>query len=202
MSDAINYRLNQILPKITSEDFLRGKGISGEIVFYIFDYQPEYEMIARRHIDVLLEHIPLQRPGTKVCHINLFKLLVDYLKEKNLLEKSFEMQRTKGNLALLKALKGILNEEKIAAKFIEIAKPKETDLIIISGVGSSYPLLRSHTLLNNLHAHAENTPVIMFYPGHFDKITLRLFGKTGLLGDETNESPATVNYYRAFKLIE
>ena len=198
----LSERLNQILPKLTNKDFLKGKGISKEIAFYIFDYPPESEFEVRKHVDLLVDQIPKQRSGVRVAHVNLFSLIVDTLKEKNYLEKSFEMQKNKGNDALLRALKGTLNEEKIAKKIVEIAKPDEVDLILISGVGSSYPLLRSHTLLNNLHSLTGNATVIMFYPGKFDKITLKLFGKTGLLGDVKDEIKKTVNYYRAFKLVD
>jgi hypothetical protein len=38
MSDRLTERLNAILPKITSPEFLSGSGIGNEIAFYIFDY--------------------------------------------------------------------------------------------------------------------------------------------------------------------
>ena len=41
MNDPLTHRLNQILPKLTSDDFLRARGIGNEIAFYIFDYAPE-----------------------------------------------------------------------------------------------------------------------------------------------------------------
>ena len=40
-------RLNQILPKIVSDDFLSSKGPGNEIGFWIFDYPPEREMEMR-----------------------------------------------------------------------------------------------------------------------------------------------------------
>lgn len=202
MSDHLTDRLNQILPKITADDFLTGSGIGNEIAFYIFDYPPEDELRVRDHIRFLLDHIPKQRPGLKVVHVNLFDFLIDYLKERNLLEKSFELQREKGNNALLKALKGVLHEEKVARRFGEVARPQEHDLVLISGVGSVYPLLRSHTLLNNLHSIMGQTPLVMFYPGKYDKLTLRLFGKTGLASGTPDERKRKANYYRAFRLID
>jgi hypothetical protein len=60
MSDSLIDRLNQILPKITSDDFLRGKGLGNEIAFYIFAYPPEAELHIREHIAFLLDHIPKQ----------------------------------------------------------------------------------------------------------------------------------------------
>ena len=63
MSDLTD-RLNEILPKVTSDDFLHGKGIGNEIAFYIFDYLPEDELAIREHVQFLLKRIPQERPGT------------------------------------------------------------------------------------------------------------------------------------------
>jgi len=87
-------------------------------------------------------------------------------------------------------LKGPLGAEKIAKAFVEEAQPQENNLVLVSGVGNVYPLLRSHNLLNNLHSLMGDTPLVMFYPGTYTGQGLRLFGKL----KETN-------YYRAFQLV-
>lgn len=202
MSDRLTTRLNQILPRVTSEDFLRGRGIGNEIAFYIFDYPPEDELRVRDHIAFLMEHIPKHRPGIKVAHVSLFSFLLDYLTERNLLDKSYHLQREKGNDALMRALHGVLHEEKIARRFAEVSEPQAHDLVLVSGVGSVYPMLRSHTLLNNLHSIMGQTPLVMFYPGKYDSVTLRLFGKTGLGSGAPSDRRKTANYYRAFRLID
>ena len=202
MSDPLTWRLNQILPKLTSDGFLKTRGIGNEIAFYIFDYEPEDELRVRDHIQFLVAHLPKNRPGMRVAHVNLFDFLIHYLKERNLLEKSFRLQRENGDDELLKALKGILHEEKIAQRFAGIAKPADHDLVLISGIGSAYPLLRSHALLSNLHAIMGQTPLVMFYPGRYDTQTLRLFGKTGLAGGSAEKRKKKTNYYRAFRLID
>jgi hypothetical protein len=190
MSDSLNDRLNKILPRIVSDEFLMGRGIGNEIAFYIFDYPPEEELRVRDHIRFLLEHIPKQRPGLRVKHVNLFHFVLDYLKSRNLLDKAIKMQSEKGDDALLKALAGPLHETKLASAFAEVARPEQHDLVILSGVGSVWPLLRSHSLLNNLHPIMGRTPLVMFYPGRYDGQSLRLFGKL-----------RQNNYYRAFRLI-
>ena len=140
MSATLTYRLNQILPKLTSDDFLSARGIGNEIAFYIFDYPPEDERRVREHIEFLLAQMPKRKPDLRVTHINLFDFLIDYLRERGVLEKSFQLQREKGNDALLKALKGILHEEKVAGRFADIANSEDHDLVMISGVGSRLPV--------------------------------------------------------------
>lgn len=190
MSDRLTERLNAILPRVTSTEFLSGSGIGNEIAFYIFDYPPEDELRVREHVRFLVEHVPKQRPGLRVSHVNLLTLVVDYLKGRNLLDRSIKMQAEKGDEHLLKALAPILDAQKIAPVFAAAAKPDEHDLVLVTGVGSVWPVLRSHNLLNNLHALMGKTPLVMFYPGRYDGQSLRLFGKV-----KSN------NYYRAFKLV-
>jgi Domain of unknown function (DUF1788) len=62
-------------------------------------------------------------------------------------------------------------------------------LILMTGVGASYPMLRSHTILNNLHSVLDKIPLVMFFPGSYDGNELRLFNT---FKDD--------NYYRAFPL--
>jgi hypothetical protein len=72
MSDPLNARLNKILPKVISDEFLSGSGIGNEIAFYIFDYPPEDELRVRDYVRTLLDHIPKQKHGLRVKHVNLF----------------------------------------------------------------------------------------------------------------------------------
>lgn len=190
MSAPLTERLNQILPRLISPGLLSGAGIGNEVGFYIFDYPPEDELRVREHIQFLLEHIPKQKPDLRLKHINLFDFVLDYLRARNLLDKAITLQKSKGDEALAKALASPLHEDRIAPVFAQVAEPANHDLVLVSGVGSVWPLLRSHTLLNNLHSLMGATPLVMFYPGRYDQQSLRLFGK--LKND---------NYYRAFKLV-
>ncbi len=190
MTNRLTERLNAILPRITSDEFLAGRGLGNEIAFFIFDYPPEAELTIREHITHLLTHLPKARPGLKVQHINLLDFVVSYLQKRNLLEKAIQMQQRQGNQSLLKALSGPLREDKLVEVFVETYQPADCDLILLSGVGSVWPLLRTHALLNNLHSCVGKTPLVLFYPGAYDGQSLALFGK--FKGD---------NYYRAFRLV-
>lgn len=190
MSDGLNERLNKILPRVIADDFLSGRGIGNEIAFYIFDYPPEHEVRVREHLRILLEHIPKQKPNLRVYHINLFDFVLDYLKGRNLLDRAIQKQKKDGDEALKSALVAPLHETKLASVFAEVVRPEQQDLVLMSGLGTAWPLLRSHVLLNNLHPIMGQTPLVMFYPGRYDGQSLRLFGKL-----------KNKNYYRAFKLV-
>jgi len=190
MTNNFEERLNQILPRITSDDFLSGHGLGNEIAFFIFDYPPEEELRVRAHIGFLLGHIPKQKPDLNVEHINLFDFVIDHLKNRSLLDRTIDLQKTKGDEFVLRHLEKILHPEKLAPLFAKQAQLEENNLVLVSGVGSVWPLMRTHTLLNNLHPVMGQTPLVMFYPGNYDGQSLRLFGKI-----------KSDNYYRAFRLI-
>ena len=191
MKNDFTERLNKILDRITSDDFLHGKGLGNEIPFYAFDYPPERELEVREHITFLLAQLPKRRPGLRFVHVNLFNLIIRYLKDRGFYDKAVELQKKKGDEALLKALAAPLDAGKLAQVFTDEVKPDEQDLVLVSGVGSAYPLLRTHNLLNNLHHRMGSTPLVLFYPGVYDGQSLRLFGTL-------QDKP----YYRAFRLVD
>ncbi len=191
MSDDFSARLDRILDRITSDDFLHGKGLGNEIPFYAFDYPPERELEVREHVRFLLAQIPKRRPALRFVHVNLFDLIIRHLKERGFYEKALDLQKKKGDGTLLKALAAPLDAGKLAGVFADQVKPEEQDLVLVSGVGSAYPLLRTHNLLNNLHHRMGHTPLVLFYPGRYDGQSLRLFG---ILPDKP--------YYRAFRLVD
>ena len=191
MKNDFTQRLNKILDRVTSDDFLHGKGLGNEIPFYAFDYPPERELEVRDHLDFLVAQIPKHRPGLRFYHINLFDLIIRQLKNRGFYDKALDLQKKKGDEALLKALAAPLDATKLAQVFADQVKPEEQDLVLVSGVGSAYPLLRTHNLLNNLHHRMGSTPLVLFYPGVYDGQSLRLFG---ILPDKP--------YYRAFRLVD
>ncbi|MDP2180735.1 DUF1788 domain-containing protein [Methylicorpusculum sp.] len=184
-------RLNQILPKISSDDFLNSKGLGNEIGFWIFDYPPEREMEMRDFLSrTILTSLNKSQPPVRAGVINLFELVIQLLQERNLLDKAIEMQRSKGDEAVMAALRPVLKEDKLAIKVVSLVDLGNIDVLILSGVGSAYPMLRTHTLLSALHPLVGRTPLLMLYPGRYDGYSLRLFNK---LSED--------HYYRAFRLV-
>lgn len=191
MTKNFEERLNQVLPRLASPDVLDNLGAGGEIGFWVFDYPPEHEMQMRSWIkDVIAPGLPKLKPGVRFKVVDLFDFVIDLLEERNLLEKAFAKQVKEGDESVLKSLRPVLKEDKLAARLVETVGVQDLDLLLIKGVGAVYPMLRTHTLLSALHPHMRDTPLVMFYPGRYDGQSLRLFSK---LTDD--------NYYRAFSLV-
>ena len=188
---SLDERLNQILPRVTSRDFLDSKGLGNEIGFWIFDYPPDRELDVRSFLSgTVLPALNKQVPPLRAATVDLLHLVTELLEERKLLDKAIEMQQSKGDDSTLAALRSVLKEDKIAQKIAAQFDIPSLDLLILTGVGSVYPMLRTHTLLSALHPIMGSTPLLMFFPGRYDGHTLRLFNTL-----------AEDHYYRAFRLV-
>ena len=191
MSQTFEERLNQILPKICAPALLNNQGLGNEIGFWIFDYPTEREMDMRAFLKNVIEpNLAKHQPPIKFASVNLFDLVLAMLEERGLMDKAFEMQQNKGDAELLASLRSVLKEDRLAERLVDQVNASELDLVILSGVGAAYPMVRVHTLLSALHPHMKDTPLLVLYPGHYDGTSLKLFNK---LTDD--------HYYRAFRLV-
>lgn len=189
----LHERLDEIQPKIESEDFLKNQGLGNEIGFYVFDYPPESELTVREHLEYMTER--LDKRGRNFKSINLFEAIIELLDSRKLTERAFKVQKERGDDALFNALKGPLEQNRVAdfiASKINFGscEKNKTEFILLHGLGSAWPIIRGHGLLNALHAKVGNVPTVLFYPGEYDGTALKPFGRI-----ESN------NYYRAFKLV-
>lgn len=190
---SIHERLDQILPKIMDQRFRESKGLGNEIGFYIFDYDPRDELLVRDHIAFLKNKVNNDNSEITIREFDLFEIMVEIIESKGYLDKVFTMEAEKGTGTILTPIKKTLRltqKNDLIVDYIR-SRIQSNDVIFISGVGKAWPIIRSHTVLNNLHAVVDNVPLVMFYPGTYSGQDLHLF-------DEISDQ----NYYRAFTLIE
>ncbi len=190
MNQRLQERLNKIPEIILSDDFLNKKGLGGDLCFWIFDYAPDRELQVREYLTFFGDLLAKKHSHLKVVNINLLEDMVAYLTERKLLDRAVALQKAKGDEALLKALSGPMHMDKFVPFLLKYHNISDHDLVLLSGVGSVWPLLRAHNLLNSLHADLGHVPLVLFYPGEYTGKDLTLF----------NRIPSN-NYYRAFKLV-
>ena len=185
----INARLDEMTKKLTNNYLFESIGLGNEINFHVFDYDPEDEYIVREY----LENYLLKKNNLKIKVFDIYDIIVEILEEKGFLQKVFDFEKSKGaksvNGIISKTL-GIGSNNDLIIKRIE-SNIEENEIIIITGIGKCYGIVRGHTILNNLHRVVTNNPLIMFYPGNYDGQSFRLFNK--LEND---------NYYRAFQFVD
>jgi hypothetical protein len=189
----IQKRLDQIRDKITNPSFRESKGLGNEIGYYIFDYDPQEEMRVREYISYLKQRINTSNSSINIREFDLYEIVLEILDNKGYLQKNFDLEQKRGSEFVLnatkKALRLTLNGDLVVDYISQ--RVEVNDVVFLTGIGKVYPIIRSHTILNNLHSAVDSVPVIMFFPGSYDGQELVLFNE---IKDD--------NYYRAFQLID
>ncbi len=189
---SLNDRFIELEDRMISVESLTRYGTANDMKFYIFDYSPQDEMIIRNEIKKLKGRNP------EIVEFDLYEMMLEIIEEQGytedviLAEKDYDKQHL-----LSEIFQPILSVEETDNDFLEkfkVVQDDGTKIILVTGVGKSYPVIRSHTILNNLQNIFKRNPVVMMYPGRYETkkaMTLRLFDR---LDDD--------NYYRAFPLVE
>lgn len=189
---SIYERIDAILPKIVEPSFRENKGLGNEIGFYIFDYDPEYELLVRDRVEFIKDKAK-GAYGLNIIEFDLYEIMIEILESKGYLKKNFIMEEKKGSeqvfTATKKALRLTLDNDLLVQYISE--RLDGVDIVFLTGIGKVWPIIRSHSVLNNLHRIVEKQPLVMFFPGTYDGGSLMLFN---YLKDD--------NYYRAFQLID
>mgnify|MGYP001679984424 CR=1 FL=1 len=124
---------------------------------------------------------------------DLYDIIIDFLEDKNFMEKCFDFEKKKGLERITKAVSNSMkfnDDDSIIVQYIRENTP-DNAVVFLTGIGKCYPILRSHKVLNNLHQAFVKAPVVMFFPGTYNEQELILFNE---IKDD--------NYYRAFKLVK
>jgi hypothetical protein len=192
----MNKRIKENIPQtfdtlfkvLSNQKFLDKDGLGGEIAFFIQSFFVEQQLEVDLQIQSLIKR--LASSNVNILEINLYHLCIEILEEENLLLKILEQEKKMHKNKLIRVLSSPLN---IDTKIIpEIRKRMENSLyniIFITGVGAAFPVIRSHSILNNLQTLIDQIPLVMFFPGTYNNKSLTLFDK---LKDD--------NYYRAHNL--
>lgn len=98
----INSRLDKIIPKIKEEKFIEGRGLGNEISFYVFDYEPENELLVRDYILHILKEFSHEGSGRRLIEFDLYKMLIEISKEKEYLKGFPKWKRSRGKKPYLK----------------------------------------------------------------------------------------------------
>lgn len=191
--NTLEERLDKAEAMIKKPSFRKNKGLGNEVGYYIFDYPPEQELLVRERVEYIRKKNEQSDDEYRIVVFDLYEIIIEILKEKGYLEKCYEFEKKRGFDRITKAVGNMLRitaKDSLIVNYIRERTPEKA-IVFLVGIGKSYPILRSHTVLNNLHQVIDNVPVVMFYPGKYDGQELILFGE---IKDD--------NYYRAFKLVE
>ncbi|MDN6140286.1 MAG: DUF1788 domain-containing protein [Tetragenococcus koreensis] len=183
-------KLNQTMQK---EDFLLNRGLGNEVGYYIFDYDPKDELQIRNYIRNLNGNYVGEEKDYEVKVFNLYQLMLEYLDDRGFTEKAIRMEEKRGMQKLIQSIGRLLKmdqaeESNFFFEYVNNNTPEKA-VVILTGIGELYPLVRAHSILNKMHQVFDRVPVVMIYPGEYDELSLTILN--------TNKDD---NYYRAFRI--
>ena len=182
-------RLDALRTRVQDENFLHNRGLGNEVGFYVFDYPASRELEVRDFVARLKQDATVAH-ACNIVERNLWEVLLGVCRDKNILDKVDDLEARRGSDMLLSRLQTIATPERLVAAMDDWAHVPGRDVLLVTGVGEVFPFVRAHSILENSQHVFADIPMVMLYPGTYDKSSLTLFGK---LSDS--------NYYRAFDLI-
>lgn len=192
----IEERLDILEEKMRQEAFRNNTGLGNEVGYYVFDYEPQQELIVRERINSLASSNTLLKFGYQLEVFDLYELMLQLLEEEDVMEDLKELEEEEGTEYVFQSISDVLRfdeDESLILHYIMDHSPEES-VVFLTGVGKVFPILRSHKILNNLHQVMDHCPVVLFFTGRYNGSSLNIFGEPAR---DKNE-----NYYRAFPLVE
>jgi len=181
-------KFKNLYSKMTSETFLSRESLGGEIPFWISPYNPEQELEIAKSIKSIKNK--LETKGLIILELNLFDISIHLLNEYLGEGEIFALEKDMDKDEFKSAIQSVLDINEVYMPHLKkLIEESNAHIYFITGVGTCYPFLRSHNILNNLQNIAKESPTVMFFPGKYTGTSLELFG---LLKDD--------NYYRAFNI--
>lgn len=189
----LNRDFERLRDKIAQPSFQQNHGLSNEVGYYIFDYDPKDELIVRDNVAAIAATSTVATIGADVKIFDLFDMMMEIVDQFGYREGFEDIESEDGMASVVTQMNNILDMDTEHNLIVEHIREKVADdsatIIFLVGVGKVFPLLRSHKILNTMNQVIDKFPVVMFYPGRYDGVHLKMFGE---LEDD--------NYYRAFGL--
>lgn len=193
--DELTRQEEHLFAVLSGGRFLRMEGLSNEVPFFIYPYEPEHALDVARAKKRVKNR--LAKNGIEVREINLYDLSVEILKERGDWDEVLEVESELDKAEFTEMLQSMLNpQQHLAAAIRARLTDGEFGIVFLTGIGEVFPYIRSHNVLNNLQSVVVDKPMLMFFPGRYEQSdtlgsSLVLFGR---LKDD--------QYYRAKNILE
>lgn len=192
MTEDTNTKLEHLRQKVRDRDFQESRGLSNEVSYYILGYAPKDQPIVREAVDQMKRQLTVATVGVDIVEFNVYRIMWQLLDDMGIKDDVFNIEEDEGISYLSEQLNNVLNmtdSDNLFVKYMEDHLQSDNVVVFLTGIGEIYPLIRAHKVLNTMHQIISEVPVVLFYPGKYDSLSLSMFG-------EIKED----NYYRAFQI--
>jgi hypothetical protein len=150
-----------LIKKLTSEELLdSAKSLTAPSSF-ILPYDPAQAKTAKEVVAALQAELPQHGVHPRV--VNVYDTVLEILDEDDIFEELVELEPTVDRPLFLSEVKGAIDlEEELVPRVEE--KAEGSQLLILTGIGESFPFVRAHRLLENIDV---DMPVVTVFPGDY-----------------------------------
>ncbi|MGX6427993.1 DUF1788 domain-containing protein [Levilactobacillus yonginensis] len=191
MTDTV-LKLKHLREKVADPDFQQSRGLSNEVSYYILAFSPQDQPLVTEEIGSMRQQLNRETVGIDIVEFNLYHIMWELLDDMGIREDVLAMEESDGIDYLTEQLNNALemtSSENMFVQYMQRHLPKTPVVVFVTGIGEIFPLIRAHKVLNTMHQIVTSVPVVFFYPGTYDSLSLSMFG-------ESKED----NYYRAFQI--
>ena len=180
-----------------SNDALLGR--TGHLIresLYVLPYNPEQQRSALELVKAMVEN-DFPALGVRACIIDIYDIVLNYLDEQGVWDDLVEAEKEYDRDAIILMLQDTVSAVDVIAPEInrQMADNPRADLFFLTGVGETFPYIRTHSILAEL---TQSKPVVLVFPGSFSQ---DVDGSTSLniLGVPQGN---TGGYYRATNIFD
>ncbi|WP_087716718.1 DUF1788 domain-containing protein [Levilactobacillus brevis] len=185
-------KIKHLREKIADPDFQENRGLSNEVSYYILAFAPHDQPMVSDEVLSMRQQLNRDTVGVDIVEFNLYKIMWQILDEMGISDDVLTMEKEDGIGYLVEQLNNALemtSSENLFVQYMQQRLTSDPTVVFVTGIGDIFPLIRTHKVLNTMHQVITDRPVVFFYPGTYDNLSLSMFG-------ESKED----NYYRAFQI--
>lgn len=187
---------NHVYDVLRSERFLRMEGLSKEVPFFIYHYDPSWAP----HVAGMRERVTNKlrtNDGLRIIEINLYDLAIELLKERGVWEPLLALEPDMEKSEFREVLQQMLDpHDHLAPEINDRLTDAQFDMVFLTGTGEVFPFIRTHTVLENLQSVVVGAPMLAWFPGTYE-FTHSSGHQLRALNLAANDS-----YYRAKDILE
>ena len=181
---------------LRSDRFLKMEGLSKEVPFFIYHYDPSWAADVEAMRDRVTNKLR-SNDGLKVVEINLYDLAIKLLKERGVWERVLALEPEMDKSEFRETLQGMLDpHDHFAPAIRDLLADNQHDIVFLTGVGEVFPFVRTHTVLENLQSVVVGAPMLAWFPGTYE------FTQSGGHQLRALNLSTSDSYYRAKDILE
>ncbi|MFZ2757052.1 MAG: DUF1788 domain-containing protein [Atopobiaceae bacterium] len=156
-----------IVERLSDPALLGRNGLNLRQAIYVLPYDPKQEESARDLIKAIIQ-TDLPANNVHAVDVNLYDIVLDYLDREGVWEPLTAAEPDCTRSEIIMMLQDAVSAKDVIAPAVNerMVSESDADLFFITGVGETFPYVRTHTVLQNLDT---GRPVVLVFPGRFEQ---------------------------------